>query len=79
MESTITFHGDGSSGSTTTDSGGHYTFPYFFSTPGTHKIELHYAGDSDHESSSAKVDLIIKPAAPATPHLGLHHKNPHHP
>jgi hypothetical protein len=48
---TITFTGV-NHGSTTTDSGGHYGISVRLG-PGTHTIEAHYGGDSDHKSSSA--------------------------
>jgi hypothetical protein len=60
---TITFTGNIGTiphhGSATTDSGGHYSFSVRLS-PGTHTIEVHYAGDSDHESSSARTVIPVR-------------------
>ncbi|MGB6592849.1 MAG: Ig-like domain-containing protein [Candidatus Nitrosopolaris sp.] len=43
-----------------TDSGGHYGIGVRLG-PGTHTIEAHYAGDSDHESSSATKVIPVTP------------------
>ena len=45
---------------TTTDSGGHYGIGVRLG-PGTHTIEVHYAGDSEHESSSATKTIPVTP------------------
>jgi len=55
---TITF--TGVPGDTTTDSGGHYGIQVRLS-PGTHTIEAHYAGDSDHGPSSAGIVIPVNP------------------
>src|SRR5215469_17982104 len=56
---TITF--TGVPGDTTTDSGGHYGIRVHLSH-GTHTIEAHYAGDSDHGPSSAGIVIPVKPS-----------------
>ncbi|MFZ0511334.1 MAG: hypothetical protein WAM14_06995 [Candidatus Nitrosopolaris sp.] len=56
---TISFSGV-DHGSTTTDSGGHYGIGVRLG-PGTHTIEAHYSGDSDHESSSATKVIPVTP------------------
>jgi hypothetical protein len=56
---TITFTGV-EHGATTTDSGGHYGIGVRLG-PGTHTIEAHFAGDSDHDSSSATKTIPVTP------------------
>jgi hypothetical protein len=45
---------------TTTDSGGHYGIGVRLN-PGDHMIEAHFAGDSEHESSSATKTIPVTP------------------
>ena len=63
----VYFRDEGVGGSTTTDSGGHYGIDdvRFDPRAGPNTIVAHYAGDSDHGSSSAEMVLSF-PATPKT-------------